>query len=147
MPPSMMASAWGSRSTLAKKLVPRSNMCRCFAQPRCRIKRSGDNGNVAGAAAEMAAKKIAQRRFVGRGVVAQITVERHHDAGSAEAALQCVMAAERLLENGEAARFRGKVLDRTDRRTVRLHGERQAGARRNPVDLNRTGSTDAVFAT
>ena len=73
-------------------------------------------------------------------------IERHQDAGGAEAALQRVMAPERLLQHRQAARRRREAFDGADVRAVRLHRERQAGARRHAVDLDRAGAADAVLA-
>ena len=64
----------GSRSTLARKLVPRSSMLVRLAQPCGGIERRGDDRDVTGAAAQMAAEKFAQRCFVGRRIVAQDSI-------------------------------------------------------------------------
>src|ERR1039458_2723204 len=69
------------------------------------VKRCGEDRYVTGTAAKMTAKKFAQLRLRGLRMRAQIGIERHQDAGGAEAALQRVMSAECLLQHGETARF------------------------------------------
>src|SRR4051795_4351113 len=118
-----MASARGSRETLARKLVPRSSMgvlrrdqgLALTPQFRGRFQRGLDDWRVAGAAAEMAAddlRDLTARRARPEG---EIGVERHQDAGSAEAALQGVMAAKGRLKDPEPAGLRRQSLDGADR--------------------------------
>src|ERR1035437_2795265 len=75
------------------------------------VKRCGQDRYVTGTAAKMTAKKFAQLRLRGLRMRAQIGIERHQDAGGAEAALQRVMSAECLLQHGEMARFGRERLD------------------------------------
>src|SRR5450756_2994271 len=98
------------------------------------VKRCGQDRYVAGTAAKMTAKKFAQLRLRGLRMRAQIGIERHQDAGGAEAALQRVMSAECLLQHGETARFGRERLDRADGRAIGLYGERKAGACRHTVN-------------
>ena len=79
-------------------------------------------------------------------VLAQEAVERHQDAGGAEAALQRVVALERRLQDAEAAGRWREAFHRPDLAAVDLHGEREAGARRLAVDDDRAGAADAVLA-
>src|SRR4051794_34071628 len=100
MPSSTIASACGSRSTLAMKLVPRSNMIGAFLPGgrrhfRRRFERGANDRRIAGAAAKMPTEQIADLRFARLRMGAQENLQRHQDAGGAEAALQGVMAAER----------------------------------------------------
>src|SRR2546430_3289635 len=108
----MTASACGPRSTLAMKLVPRSNMAVAFL-PGCRRQFRGgfecgaDDGRVAGATAKMSAEQIADLRLAGPWIGAQENIQRHQDAGGAEAALQRVMATERSLQRRQPVPRRG----------------------------------------
>src|SRR6185436_20269906 len=106
-----IANASGSRATLAMKLVPRSSI----AQSLCGIERGRDDRHIAGAAADVATEKLAQVLLGRVGDLAKIPVERHQDAGGAEAALQRVMAAERFLQHREAAGFGREALYGADR--------------------------------
>ena len=77
---------------------------------------------------------------LGSGMLAQIPVERHQDAGGAEAALQRVMAAERLLQHREPAGLRREPLDGADasrRRPARRASGRRAPARRRSGSCRR----------
>src|SRR5262245_29680068 len=125
-----MAVAPGSRATLARKLVPRSSIAATFAQLLRGVERRGDDRHVAGTAAQMSAEELAHLRFGRRWFVAQITVERHQDAGSAEPALQRVAAPERILQHREAAGLRREAFDSAQYRAVCLHREHQASAAR-----------------
>src|SRR6266566_7917237 len=82
----------------------------CFAQPLRGIERRRDDRHIAGAAADVAAKEFAQRRFIRIDRAAQIPVERHQDAGRAEPALQRVMAAEGFLQHREPPGLRREAL-------------------------------------
>ena len=117
-----------------------------FPQPLGGVERRRHDRHVAGAAAQMPAEIVAQLRLVGVGMVAQIKVERHQDAGGAKAALQRVVAAEGFLQDRQPARLRRQPFDGADTGAVGLHRQRQAGARRNPVDLDRAGAADTVLA-
>ena len=56
------------------------------------------------------------------------------------------MAAERLLQYGQATRLRRKPFDGADVGAVGLHRERQAGAGRHAVNFDRAGAAHAVLA-
>src|SRR5271170_2402559 len=150
MPPSTIASASGSRATLATKLVPRSSIRFLFAQFVShfgrRLQRRAHDRRVARAAAKMPAEEIANRRLVRPRMITQKTIQRHQNAGRAEAALQRMIALERRLQNAEAARRRREAFHGPDIATVDLHGERQAGARRRAVDADGAGAANAVLA-
>ena len=94
----------------------------------------------------MAAQERAHRGLVRVGMGPQEPVERHQDPGRAEAALQGVVTAERLLEHRKPAGLRRQSLDSAQPRAVRLHRERQAGPRRDAVDFDRAGAAYAVLA-
>ena len=94
----------------------------------------------------MAAEIFAQLSLGGFGVVAQVDIERHQDAGGAEAALQGVMATERLLQHRQTALLRRQAFDRTQSATIGLHGQRQAGARWRTIDLDGARAADTVLA-
>src|SRR5436190_6459503 len=72
---------------------------------------------------------------------------RHQYAGAAEAALQSVMAPERLLQIVQLARARAQALDRLDVAALRLHGVEQTRAHRATLEQNGAGAADAVLAT
>ena len=133
------------RITLPMKLRPRSSMA--VAQSFRGIEGGRDDRHIAGAAAKMPTEELAQLGFGWIGRDAQVPVERHQDAGGAEAALQRVMAAERLLQHREASGLRRESLDRAQRRAVHLHREGEARACGRAVDLNRAGTAHAVLAT
>src|SRR5688572_30562312 len=83
--PSTKASASGLRSTLHRKLLPRSSMDGRLLQSFCSIERCGEDRNVARAAAQMATEIFAQLAFGWIWAFPQIAVERHQDSGGAEA--------------------------------------------------------------
>ena len=94
----------------------------------------------------MAADNLAQFQFGRLGALGQKRVERHQDARRAEAALQRVMAPEGVLQGRKPLGRRRQPLNGADVESVHLHRERQAGARRDAVDLHRAGAADAVLA-
>src|SRR5207244_5571072 len=77
---------------------------------------------------------------------AQIPVDRHENARRAEAALQRVIATEGLLQHRKPAGLGREPLDRVDACAIRLHREREAGARGRAVDLNGASAAGAVLA-
>src|SRR3712207_5973293 len=98
-----------------------------------------DDLDVAGAAAEVAGELAADR--IGREPPAAQRVDGHQEARGAEAALERVVAVERLLQRPPL-----EALDRAHARAVGLDGEQQAGADGNAVELNRARAADAVLA-
>src|SRR6187549_383643 len=141
-----MASAFGSRATLATKLVARSSMDRTLPQHGRCFHRSRDDRGVPGTSTEMTADDFFH--FLGRGVrpSGEEGIERHQDPGGAEAALQRVMTTERRLQHGKPVRCGRETLDGANLTTFRLDRERQAGARRLAVDNDCASATDAVLA-
>src|SRR3954466_5484321 len=115
-----MASACGSRATLATKLVPRASMGG-LPQLLRGIERRRDDRYITGAAAQVAAEKAADIRLVRRRMLAQGAIERHQDAGRAEPALQRVMAAECLLLPRQPAGLRLQSFDGAQPPPVGLH--------------------------
>ena len=77
----------GSRSTLARKLLPRSSMA-ALPRPRAPPKRRSHDRRVAGAAAQMAGKQCAISGSLASGRSRRQRLERHQDPRRAEAALQ-----------------------------------------------------------
>src|SRR5580658_2610522 len=107
MPSSTIASALGSRATLATKLVPRSSICFLSAlirQFRRGLQRRTHDRRVPRAAAQMTAQHIADACLIRPWVFAQETVERHQDPRGTEAALQRVIAFECRLQDAKASR-------------------------------------------
>src|SRR5579859_1745467 len=142
-----MASASGSRSTLAMKLVPRSSMVRLLrAQAGGGGQRCGNDRCVAGTAAEMAREDLANLGLGRVGRLAEQGVERHHDSGGAEAALQAVMLAKALLQDRQTPGRRREPFDGPDLGAVGLYGQPQARPDRSAVDMDGAGAADAVFA-
>src|ERR1700733_9909715 len=103
---------------------------------------------VAGAAAQIAFELFAD------GVVGQIValavdqIDRRHDhAGRAEAALQAVMLAERLLHRMQRRAVRRQALDGPDLVTIGHHRQRGAGFDRLAVQMHHTGAALRGIAT
>ena len=94
----------------------------------------------------MPAEQIADAFLIRPRALAQKMVERHQDAGRAEAALQGMIAFQRRLQNAETVRrgrqsFHGAKLAAFD-----LRGQRQAGARRHAVNCDGAGAAHAMLA-
>src|SRR5215211_684687 len=103
-----------------------------------------DDPPVAGAAAEVAGQRVADLLLGGLGMVAEVGLDRHEEAGRAEAALEGVLLVESPLQRmGAVLRQR---LDSPDAPTVGLDGEHEAGAQGLAVELNRARAADAVLA-
>src|SRR6516164_4085246 len=129
----MTASACGSRATLATKLVPRSSIGFLPAQriPHfgSRFQRRAHDRRVARAATQMPGQEMANGSFVCQRMFSQEAVERHQDAGRAEATLERVIALERGLQNPEASCRGCKAFNRSHVAVIDLDCEREAGAR------------------
>src|SRR3984893_544571 len=109
------------------------------------LERGRDDRHVAGAAAEVAAEKFADVAFARIGSPREIMIERNEDAGGTEAALQRVMAAERLLQDRETIGRRRQTLNGANFRAVDLRRECEAGAREPSVDLDGASAADAML--
>jgi hypothetical protein len=100
---------------------------------------------VAGAAAQHAGQLRGELVLRHLGPVAEQVVGAEQEAGRAEAALQRVVAAERLLQRVQLPRptqaLHGQYLG-----SVELTGEQQAGPGRLAVDQHRAHAADAVLA-
>src|SRR2546423_1600862 len=125
-----MASAWGSRSTLARKLVPRSSIVAVLTQFAGRFQCSSHDRSIAGASAQMARQTFANIRLGGVRSIAQQRIERHEDARGAESALQTVVLAERGLQRGKPIRRRRQSLDGAKLRAFGLDRKGETGAGR-----------------
>src|SRR5262245_7908901 len=120
-------------------------MASATGQPRGRRPDRGHDVLVAGTPAEVAAQRLADLRVRRPRAVSQEAVDRHEEAGGAEAALERVVLPERLLNRVE--RFSaGEPFDRRHLRPVSLSGEEQARADRLAVEHHRARATDAVLA-
>ena len=85
--------------------------------------------------------------FFGRiGIVAQQLDQRRQNARRAEAALQAVIVAERLLQRMQRVGIGRDAFDGHDLVAVGLHREHQAGARRIAVEQDGAGAAHAVLA-
>src|SRR5579863_5092703 len=147
----MMASALRSRSTLARKLVPRSSMIAfrlqfALLQLARRLQRRPHDRAIAGAAAQMAREEFANLRLAGTGPIAQQRIERHQNARGAKSALQRVLRPKGFLQRRQAIRRRREALDGANFGAFRLDRKGEAGAGRRAVDLYRAGAADAVLA-
>ena len=106
-----------------------------------RSRRDGpDDVVVPGATAEVALEPLADRRLVGGAATVDEAHRRHHHAGRAVAALQCVVVVERLLHRMQLA-VPSKAFDRRDLDAVRLDAEHRAGLHRLAVHEHGAGST------
>src|SRR5262249_37356923 len=125
-------------------LLPRRR--RLALQAPSGIKRGRDDALVAGAAAQIAGDRDAHLLLGWVRIVAQELGQGGQHPGRAEAALQAMVVAERLLQRIELVRTWREPFDRRDGMAVGLHREHQAGARRKIVEQNGAGSAHAVLA-
>ena len=100
---------------------------------------------VAGAAAQHAGQFRGEIVLRHLGLVAEQVVGTQQEAGRAEAALQRVVPAERLLQRVQFPRP-AQALDREHLGSVELAREQQARPGRLAVDQNRAHAADAVLA-
>src|SRR5262249_55666084 len=98
------------------------------------------------AATEDGRDTLADLAVAGRRVRAQEIERRHQHAGRAEAALQPVMLAKRLLQRMELS-VAHQALHRSELGAVGLDGEHDARARGLAVEQDRTRAADPVLAT
>src|SRR5712691_1366690 len=115
-------------------------------QPLRGVERGVHDALVAGAAAQIARDGDAHLLLGRIGIVAQELEQSREHAGRAEAALQAVIVAERLLQRMQLLVARRDALDGEDVVAVRLHREHQAGARRIAVEQDGAGAAHAVLA-
>ena len=94
----------------------------------------------------MTAQQIANAFFVGLGMRAQESIQRHQDPGGTEATLQRVIAFERRLQNTETARRRREAFHRPDFTAIDLHRERETGTRRPAIGLICRSSSRTPYA-
>jgi len=101
---------------------------------------------VAGAAAQVARQHLAYFELARVRIALQVIGAGHQDARGAEAALQRVVAAERLLQVGQAVDVLVQALDGIDLAAFGLYGQRHTGAAGHAVDVHGAGAADAVLA-
>src|SRR5262249_37711867 len=101
---------------------------------------------VAGAAAQIAGERDAHLAFGGIGVVAQELDQRRENSRRAEAALQAVIVAKGFLQRMQLVGAGRDALDGENLVAVSLHGQHEAGARREAVEQDRAGAAYAVLA-
>ena len=99
-----------------------------------------DDVVVAGAAAEVAFKALPHLLLGRVRVLRQQAGRCHHHAGRAEAALQAVVLAERLLDDAHRAVVGDEALGGGHRAAVGLDGEHRAGLDRLAVEQHRAGT-------
>src|SRR6476646_9119628 len=95
----------------------------------------------------MSAQEFTQLPLPWIGMIPQVSIKRHQDAGCAKAALQGVMAAKGGLQDREPSRIRSEVLDGAKTCAFDLNGESEAGTRWAAVDLDGAGTAHAVLTT
>ena len=101
---------------------------------------------IAGAAAVIARKVLADLRAIRLRLLPQQVLRRDQHARRAVAALQRIALAERVLQIGDLAAV-GQPFDRFHCTTIRLHGQRQAGAHDLAIEAHGAGAADAMLAT
>jgi hypothetical protein len=74
-------------------------------------------------------------------------IQRHENAGSAEAALQRMVPPECSLQDAEPVHRRRETLYCADLAAIYLDGKREARTRYRAIDSHGTSSANAVFAT
>src|SRR5947207_492061 len=148
---SAAAAARGRASAGESARRPRTNarLSRVMSAPLSRGPRGGERRGhdvlVAGAAAQVAGDGLADLRLRRVGALAQEASERHQEAGGAEAALQAVVLAKRLLQRVERLAV-GQPLDGLDRVAVHLGREQQARSHSGAVDDDGARPAHAVLA-
>src|SRR5579863_4616139 len=88
---------------------------------------------------------LADHSTVRHAAIGEKRVRADQHTRRAEAALQRVARAERLLQIGNNPGIRD-ALDGFDLGTIALHGKDEATANQLPVDLDRAGAADTVLA-
>src|SRR3974390_1281827 len=115
----------------------------------CRLASRGhdrlDDFDVAGAAAEIAGKRLADLGFAGMRVTAQQRFGRHDHSGRAEAALRAELFVEGLLQPVRPALL-GETFDRLDLAAFATHGERYARWYGFTVDQHGAGAAFTAVA-
>jgi hypothetical protein len=118
--------------------------------PSCRAlgdRKAGiDDVLVAGAAAQMPRERVAHSSLIRVRIHREQLGQAHEYARRTETTLQGMMVAKRFLQGVEALVGR-QALDCCNLAAVRLHGERQAAARRLAIEEDGARSADAVLAT
>jgi len=102
---------------------------------------------VAGAPAQVAGQHVANLFFCRIGKPPKKIRAGHKNAGSAKAALQCVVFLECLLQDTECAVLVTQAFDSVQVATVHLASQAQAGSRGDPIDLYRARAAYAMLAT
>ncbi len=115
-------------------------------QPLRRVERRDHDVLIAGTAAEIAGNGDPHLLFGRVGIVAQEFDQRGENSRRAEAALQAVIVAERLLQRMQLVGIRRDAFDGQNLVPVGLHGEHKARARRTAVEQNSAGAAHAVLA-
>src|ERR1700741_4234401 len=101
---------------------------------------------ISGATAQIAGELFFDLRRRRRLVVRQQAMHRHEESRCAERALECVALPHRLLDEPQAVTV-AERLDGLDDRSLRLHGQHQAGTDGLTVYRHRARTTHTVLAT
>src|SRR5579885_3179197 len=133
-------------SVVMSSVVRRRSSIVRLAHPLRRIERGDDDVVIAGAAAQIAGNADADVFFARIGIFAQQLDQRRQNSRRAEAALQAMIIAERLLQRVQRLAVGRDAFDRHDLVAVGLHREHQARAGRTAVEQNGAGAADAVLA-
>src|SRR5689334_13152626 len=123
----------------------RASSSRVFSHCCCGLENGGHDRGIPCAAANVAGKHFADLLLVGMGRLSQEMSHGTKYAGSTEPALQSVMSRECALHLVERAWF-GEPLHGYELRAVCLRRVLGAAAHRSPIDQDRAGSADAMFA-
>src|SRR5471032_32541 len=146
-----MASVLGLRSTLCKKVRPRSSMFRLLlaalvvlvTQSRYVEHRRHDR-RIACTSAQMAGQHLSYLRLRRVRYPLEIVRVRHQNARRAKAALQRMMTLERPLQITQRL-VRRETFNRVHPTSFHLYGKHQARASRHAVHMYRACTAHAVF--
>ena len=141
----LLADDRGADALLSHRSAPHSAACRDALHVRSGGQDRLDDVVVARAAADVALEPLAHLVLARVGVLLQQVGGAHQHAGRAEAALQAVMLAERLLQRVQLAAL-GQALDRRHLGAVGLGREHGAGLDRIAVDMDHAGAALAGVA-
>src|SRR5580700_10729068 len=102
---------------------------------------------VAGAAAEIAADRVADVFLRWRERMRQQSLRGDEHARRAEAALERMRLPETVLQNAQRARLRCEAFDRGDHRAIGLDREDETGTHRAPIEEDRASAAYAMLAS
>jgi hypothetical protein len=98
---------------------------------------------IAGAAAQVAAQGVADFGIGWIGICGKQVLYRHHEAGSAEAALRASPVTISFLNSGQSTVF-ADAFDRGDLLALAARGQQGAGEGRHAINQNGTGPAGGI---